>query len=239
MWKVTKTSDLCESQPHKCNLTFKVNSKMVPVLPSLVPSVIFPFHLLLSPVHPTGFSFCFFPGFLAIFSLLSSNNNNQFCWIRTFGVCLQGKRAWHWIYSILKNCSREMALQRASCSPMFVWLTTCEHPEFFEWPAHGGSFLISYSTVSCTLSIRYREISTCIYAMVYSTEFWLELQFSAKPPSSFPTTTHCEHFIAQDMYSLNLYTNALLGGSVLLSVCMCVCLFVRYRNHLPEVQFQN
>ena len=35
-----------------------------------------PFHLLPSPVHPIGFSFCFFLGFLAIFILLSSNNNN-------------------------------------------------------------------------------------------------------------------------------------------------------------------
>ena len=33
------------------------------------------FHLLASPVHPTGFSSYFFPGFLAIFILLSSNNN--------------------------------------------------------------------------------------------------------------------------------------------------------------------
>ena len=28
-------------------------------------------------MHPTGFSYCFFPGFLAIFTLLSSNNNNN------------------------------------------------------------------------------------------------------------------------------------------------------------------
>ena len=33
----------------------------------------------------------------------------------------------------------------------------------------------------------------------------------------------------------NLYTNTVLGVSVRLSVC----LFVRYRNHLPVVQFQN
>ena len=32
----------------------------------------FPFHLLPYPVHPTRFSLCFFPGFLAIFILLSS-----------------------------------------------------------------------------------------------------------------------------------------------------------------------
>ena len=36
------------------------------------------FSYFTSPVHPTGFSFCFFPGFLAIFILLSSSNNNSF-----------------------------------------------------------------------------------------------------------------------------------------------------------------
>ena len=34
----------------------KLNSMTVPVLPSLDPSLIFPFHLLPSPVHPAGFS---------------------------------------------------------------------------------------------------------------------------------------------------------------------------------------
>ena len=86
---------LGESQPHKGHLTSKLKYRTVPVLPSLV----FLFHLSPSPVHPTEFSFCFFPlpyhfylvvieqqhptgvsscffpGFLAIFILLSSNNN--------------------------------------------------------------------------------------------------------------------------------------------------------------------
>ena len=39
--------------------------------------LIFPFHILPSPVNPTGFSLCFFLGFLAIFILFSSNNNNN------------------------------------------------------------------------------------------------------------------------------------------------------------------
>ena len=47
-------------------LTSKLNFKTVFVLPSLM----FPFHLLLSSVHPTWFSFRFFPGFLVIFMLL-------------------------------------------------------------------------------------------------------------------------------------------------------------------------
>ena len=37
----------------------------------------FPFHVLPSPVHHTGFSFCLFSGFLAILTLLSQNNNNN------------------------------------------------------------------------------------------------------------------------------------------------------------------
>ena len=53
--------------PH---LTSKLNSKMVSVLPSLDPSLIFIFNVLPSPVHPTGFFFCFFPGLLSIFILL-------------------------------------------------------------------------------------------------------------------------------------------------------------------------
>ena len=56
----------------RVNLTrfpFKLNSTMVTNLPSLI----FPFNLLPSPVHATGFSFCFFPGFLVIFILLSLN----------------------------------------------------------------------------------------------------------------------------------------------------------------------
>ena len=68
------------------HLTSKLNYKTVPVLPSLDPRLIlllilifswFHFYLLLYPVHPTGFSFFFFPGFLAIFIFLSLNNNNN------------------------------------------------------------------------------------------------------------------------------------------------------------------
>ena len=55
-----------------------LNSKMVPVLPSLNPSLIFIFPLLPSPLYPTGFSFYIFPEFLVIFILLSSDNNNKY-----------------------------------------------------------------------------------------------------------------------------------------------------------------
>ena len=56
-------------------VTSKLNSKTIPVLPSLSPFLIFPFYLLPSPVHPTRFSLCFFPDFLVIF-IFSSNKNN-------------------------------------------------------------------------------------------------------------------------------------------------------------------
>ena len=55
-----------------------LNFKTIPIVPSLNPSLIFPFHLLSSPVHPIVFSFYFFPGLLAIFILLSSNNKLLF-----------------------------------------------------------------------------------------------------------------------------------------------------------------
>ena len=71
--KCPKIPDPCESQPHKGPLTSKLNSKTIPVLPTLKLSFIFPFNLLPSPVHLTGFSFCF---------LLSSNNNNSLLPIR-------------------------------------------------------------------------------------------------------------------------------------------------------------
>ena len=67
----------CESQSHKGPPTSKLNSETVSVLPFLHPFLIFLFHLLPSPVHPTGFSFYFLPSLLAIFILLSSINNNN------------------------------------------------------------------------------------------------------------------------------------------------------------------
>ena len=59
--------------PLQTFLTSKLNSKTVPVLPSLNPFLIF--HLLLYPEHLTVFSFHIFPGVLAIFISSSSNKN--------------------------------------------------------------------------------------------------------------------------------------------------------------------
>ena len=52
-----------------------LNSKTILALSSIKPSLIFHFHQLPSPVHTTGFFFYIFPNFLAMFILLSSNNN--------------------------------------------------------------------------------------------------------------------------------------------------------------------
>ena len=49
----------------------------VPDLLSLHPSLTFPFHLLPSPVYPTGLPFYIFSGFLAVFTLLSSTVVNN------------------------------------------------------------------------------------------------------------------------------------------------------------------
>ena len=53
-----------------------ITSKTVLVLPSHDTSLIFPFHILPSPVHPTVFSFYIFHGFLS----LSSSNNILYLW---------------------------------------------------------------------------------------------------------------------------------------------------------------
>ena len=42
-----------------------------------------------------------------------------------------------------------------------------------------------------------------------------------------------------DIEFSNLYTNAVLGVSVCLSVHLCVCLLVRYRNHLAVYRSWN
>ena len=65
------------------------------------PYLIFPFHVLPSAVHPTGFTFCFFPDFLAIFIMLSSNKINNIRKTRVLAIspgiinCTQiGQSSW-------------------------------------------------------------------------------------------------------------------------------------------------
>ena len=55
----------CESQPHKGHLASKLKYRRFPsyLLSTLL---LFPFHLLPSPVHPIGFSSWFFPGYLVV-----------------------------------------------------------------------------------------------------------------------------------------------------------------------------
>ena len=60
-------------KPHKGHFTSKLKYRRFPSY-LLCALLLLPFHLLLSPVHPTGFQFCFLPCFLAIFILLSSKN---------------------------------------------------------------------------------------------------------------------------------------------------------------------
>ena len=65
-----------QSQPHKAHLTSKLNSKLVPVLPSLDPRSYISFLSFTFPGALYRIFLCFFLSFLAIFILLSSNNNN-------------------------------------------------------------------------------------------------------------------------------------------------------------------
>ena len=69
----------CESQAHKDHLTSKLKYMQLPSY-LLCTLLIFPFHLIPAPMHHTGLSFCFFPGFLAMFTLMSSKNNNWPNW---------------------------------------------------------------------------------------------------------------------------------------------------------------
>ena len=61
---------------HKGHLTFTLNYRWFPSY-LLCTFFLLNLNLLPSTVHPTRFSFCFFPGCLAIFTLLSSNDNNH------------------------------------------------------------------------------------------------------------------------------------------------------------------
>ena len=72
----TERADPCESKPHKGHLTSKPNYKRY-LFYLLCTLLLFIFHILPSPVHTTGFSFCFFPGFLAIIILFSSQQQQQ------------------------------------------------------------------------------------------------------------------------------------------------------------------
>ena len=61
---------------HMGPLVFKLKYRWFPSY-LLCTLLLFPFHLLLFPVHPTGYSSCFFPGFLIMFAMLSSKNNKN------------------------------------------------------------------------------------------------------------------------------------------------------------------
>ena len=70
-----KGGGVCRKDPkHVAYMTSRRSvEKLTLVRANLTSQPHTPFHLLPSPVHNTGFSFCFFPGSLAIFILLSNN----------------------------------------------------------------------------------------------------------------------------------------------------------------------
>ena len=112
----------------------KLNSKTIPVLPSLDPSLIFPFHILRYPIYPTGFSSCFFSSFLAIFILLSSNNSSFF-WEKLSSVwpsCMCNE--WNWLNVYTWN--------------IYIWsVCMCTEKE-------SASLFCMKRNVSCTIRLR-------------------------------------------------------------------------------------
>ena len=66
-----------------------------------VPFLLFLFYLLPFPVHSNGFSFCFFPGFLAIIILLSSQqqqkNTSTYCTALTKEISISFPIEWNLI----------------------------------------------------------------------------------------------------------------------------------------------
>ena len=85
----SKTIHVLPSLDPSLIFSFHLLHSPVPVLLSLDPSLMFPFLLILFPVgQPTGFSFGFFPGWLAIFTLLSSKNSPTMLYPKTLDETL-------------------------------------------------------------------------------------------------------------------------------------------------------
>ena len=96
-------SQRTSSHQHKDHLTSKLKCRRF-LSYLLCTLLLFPFHLLPSPVHPTGFTFRVFPGFLVIFTLSSSNNNNN---NRQVFTCVSVNKKLHY-YLIKINVLIEM-----------------------------------------------------------------------------------------------------------------------------------
>ena len=58
--------------------------------------LLFPFYLLPSPVHPTGFSYCFFPDFITTTTKISSFRQT---YVLTFKYFLVIKAQWNYLHS--------------------------------------------------------------------------------------------------------------------------------------------
>ena len=100
--------------------------------------LLFPLHLVPSPVHSTGFSFCFSPGFLAIF--ISSSNNNA--WLHhylrlIFGFILE-QNIRIWFFATFEVSSRNVAWLPLSLSTTdFVCAVSCLNRKFQPLDAWG------------------------------------------------------------------------------------------------------
>ena len=68
--------------------------------------LLFPFHLLPSPVHRTGFCFCFFSGFLAIFILLSTTGGQSNLYLKKNTKMFRKRifKSRHWINRFIATC---------------------------------------------------------------------------------------------------------------------------------------
>ena len=114
------------------------------------PSLIFPFHPLPSPWHPTGFSFCFFPGVLFICILLSSNSNKTIPCV-TFSSSLN---------YLVVNEQQQLGLFFE-----FLWLKLSQNKK-------------PWMTSNNHLHICILYIHICMYIFIYTVEIYAYIYFT-------------------------------------------------------------
>ena len=141
------------------------------------PSLIFPFHLLPTPVHPTRFSFCFFPGFLAIFIL--SSNNNQHSLIGCAAPTQLGDPR----LEKLTSAVRQTCLSRHQSSFLHflsLYLPSLANPSWFPPFLHWRkflSFVIEQTSQRLLLPETTRKVGLLHWRR--PTEHWTPLDFNA------------------------------------------------------------
>ena len=99
----------------------------------------------------------------------------------------------------------------------------------------GAAPFIHKTKLGWTLVGETGEANTCgdINAGVFKTILSSDRHFTVN--LTLPNTIDKEPISNNSRYYKNLYYNTVLDVGMILSVC----LFVRYRNHFPVVQFQN